>query len=97
MPVDGGAIETIASITGDSPQSSRRRVVRVHEEPEEVEKAPMNWKTIFSESPGALATASGRCNLPPSELSALIDKDVPLEKLANLASMFNGRETLPRS
>jgi hypothetical protein len=71
-------------------QSSRRRVVI--EEPEEVEKDPMNSKTIFSGTPGALATAPGRCDLPPSELSALIDKDVPLEKLANLAFMFNFHE-----
>jgi hypothetical protein len=53
---------------------------------------PMNPGTIFSGTPGALATSPGRCDLPPSDLAQLIDKDLPLKKLADLAFMFNFHE-----
>ncbi|CAJ1965882.1 unnamed protein product [Cylindrotheca closterium] len=53
---------------------------------------PMNTKTIFSGTPGSLATSPGRCDLPPSELAELIEKDIPLQKLADLAFMFNFNE-----
>ena len=52
----------------------------------------MNSKTIFAGTPGALATSLGRCCLPPSTLAELIDKEPPLEKLADLAFMFNFHE-----
>jgi hypothetical protein len=42
--------------------------------------------------PGALATAPGRCDLPPDEVASLVDADLALEKLANLAFMFNFSE-----
>jgi hypothetical protein len=53
---------------------------------------PMNEGTIFGGTVGALATSPGRCDLPPTALADLIDKDLPLEKLANLAFMFNFHE-----
>jgi len=56
---------------------------------EDSENMPMNTKTIFSGTPGALATSKGTCELLPSQLAELIDKDLPLEKLASLAFMFN--------
>ena len=52
----------------------------------------MNSKTIFAGTPGALATRPGRCSLPPPLLAELIDKELPLEKLADLAFMFNFHE-----
>ena len=70
-------------------QSSRRLVV---EEDNVVEKTPMNSNTIFSGTPGALATSPGRCDLPYEELSPLLDKEMSLEKLAELAFMFNFHE-----
>lgn len=53
---------------------------------------PMHEGTIFAGTVGALATSPGRCDLSPADLTALIDKDLPLEKLANLAFMFNFHE-----
>ena len=53
------------------------------------ERTPMNSKTIFAGTPGALATSPGRCDLLPPTLAELIDKDLSLEKLADLAFMFN--------
>jgi hypothetical protein len=55
-------------------------------------KVPLNSETIFSGTPGALATAHGRCDLPASQLSKLLEKDIPLETLAKLAFMFNFHE-----
>lgn len=55
---------------------------------------PMNTKTIFSGTHGSLATSPGRCELAPSELAELIEKDIPLQKLADLAFMFNFNEEL---
>jgi hypothetical protein len=57
-----------------------------------IEKTPLNSKTIFAGTSGALATAPGKCDLPPHELSELIDKEITLEKLADLAFMFNFHE-----
>ena len=51
--------------------------------------SPINLHTIFPGTPGALATAQGRCNLPPEKLASLIDHDLPLDKVADLAYMFN--------
>ena len=53
---------------------------------------PLNRGTIFSGTPGALATSVGRCFLPPEEVAAVIDKNMPLEKMASLAFMFNFSE-----
>lgn len=55
-------------------------------------RRPMNEGTIFAGTPGALATSPGRCDLPASDLIGLIDKDLPVEKLANLGFMFNFHE-----
>lgn len=70
-------------------QHSRRRVVDGHVLSS---KDPMNSQTIFSGTPGALATSYGRCDLEPSHLANLIDKDMPLETLARIAFMFNFHE-----
>lgn len=53
---------------------------------------PMNDGTIFAGTVGALATSPGRCDLSPSDLTDLIDKDLSLERLADLAFMFNFHE-----
>ena len=53
---------------------------------------PLNKGTIFSGTPGALATSPGRCELSPEQLAPLIDKNIGLEKLARLAFMFNFHE-----
>lgn len=53
------------------------------------ENSPMNTKTIFPGTPGALATSPGCCRLTASDLSKLIEKDLPLERIAQLAFMFN--------
>jgi hypothetical protein len=50
---------------------------------------PLNTQTIFSGTPGALATAPGRCDLPATELAELVDQDMPVARLAELAYMFN--------
>lgn len=62
-------------------QSARRNISQ--------ERVPMNTKTIFSGTHGSLATSPGVCELRPSELSELIEKDIPLQKLADLSFMFN--------
>jgi SHR-binding domain of vacuolar-sorting associated protein 13 len=46
-------------------------------------------RTVFSGTFGALATAPGRCDLPPDIVAKVIDKNLPLEALARLAFMFN--------
>ena len=43
---------------------------------------------------GGLASAPGRCELPSEEIAELIDISLPLEKLAELAFMFNFHEGL---
>jgi hypothetical protein len=48
--------------------------------------------TIFSGTAGALAASPGQCNLAAGELADLIDVDIPLPKLAELAFMFNFNE-----
>jgi hypothetical protein len=45
--------------------------------------------TIFSGTAGALATSPGQCELPPTEVAALIDEELEFAKLAELAFMFN--------
>ena len=51
--------------------------------------APMNPDTIFAGTHGALATSPGRCALSPEQVSSLIDQDIPLQKLSQIAFMFN--------
>ena len=57
-----------------------------------VDDAPMNSKTIFAGTHGALATSPGKCTLSPENISTLIDQDLPLQKLAEVAFMFNFHE-----
>jgi len=48
--------------------------------------------TVFSGTPGALATFPGKTDLPPEKVAALIDAELPVEKLSRLAFMFNFSE-----
>ena len=50
---------------------------------------PMNSETVFAGTHGALATSPGRCTLSPENISTLIDQNIPLQKLAKVAFMFN--------
>ncbi len=52
----------------------------------------MNARTIFSGTPGALATTPGYCGLPAHEITELIDRNLPLESMSHLAFMFNFHE-----
>lgn len=70
-------------------QASRRKSSKRHVMLLEPEGSPMNSKTIFAGTPGALATTPGRCGLEASELAELIDKELSLERMAQLAFMFN--------
>jgi hypothetical protein len=54
-----------------------------------LDNIPMNPGNIFAGTHGGLATSPGRCNLPPENVAALIDKDMPLHQLAEMAFMFN--------
>jgi len=54
-----------------------------------LDNVPMNPETVFSGTHGALATSPGGCALSPGDISALIDQDMPLQKLAEIAFMFN--------
>lgn len=53
---------------------------------------PLTKGTIFPGTPGALASFPGRCELPPDVVASLIDKDLPVDKIARLAFMFNFHE-----
>lgn len=53
---------------------------------------PLNEETIFSGTHGALATSPGRSELDPEHLAELLDRNLPLLKLASLAFMFNFHE-----
>jgi SHR-binding domain of vacuolar-sorting associated protein 13 len=46
-------------------------------------------RTIFSGTPGALASRSGLCALPPEEIAPLLDKELSLQTITRLAFMFN--------
>ena len=71
-------------------QSSRRLAVsKSYSDVNSVLQAPMNLQTIFAGTPGALATAPGRSDLNSQALAELIDHDMCLEKLSELAFMFN--------
>jgi hypothetical protein len=49
----------------------------------------INQDTVFSGTPGALATFPGRCSVSRERLAKLLEKDLPLEDLASIAFMFN--------
>ena len=53
---------------------------------------PPYTSTIFSGTPGALASFPGRCDLPADTVARLIDNNMPLEKISQLAFMFNFHE-----
>jgi hypothetical protein len=53
------------------------------------QKSPMNQQTIFAGTYGALATSPGKCDLPPQILSKLVDHEMPVDKLSDLAFMFS--------
>lgn len=90
-PVDGSNrnYRMYHKVQVDKRQSSRRVMARTPEEPE---SSRLTSKTIFAGTPGALATAPGRCYLKPSELTELIDRDLSLEMMAQIAFMFNFHE-----
>lgn len=48
-----------------------------------------NMQTVFPGTPGALATSTGRCNLTPEQLCSLLEHELPIDQLADLAYMFN--------
>lgn len=54
-----------------------------------LDNIPMNPGTIFSGTYGCLSTSPGRCNFSPEKVAALIDKDIPIHQLAEMAFMFN--------
>lgn len=55
-------------------------------------RCPIISGTIFSGKPGALATFPGRCELSPDRVAPLLDSTLPLEKISQLAFMFNFQE-----
>lgn len=46
-------------------------------------------KRIFAGTPGALATKPGCCPLSPESVVSLLDKDLPMQTLTEVAFMFN--------
>jgi hypothetical protein len=93
MPVDGSNRQYRSRYE----MQSKRRVafssppLLAHSAPS-FDDAPMNPETVFAGTHGALATSPGRCTLSPENISALIDQDIPLQKLAKAAFMFNFHE-----
>lgn len=67
----------------------------VPESPEQADLASVNplWKfrnrTVFSGTPGALATSPGKCDLPPEVVASLVEADLPIDQLSQLSFMFN--------
>jgi hypothetical protein len=53
---------------------------------------PMNEGTVFSGTPGALATSPGRCELPPEQVLSLLETDLPIDHLTKIAFMYNFNE-----
>lgn len=89
MPVDGS--NRNYRVRHKMQQSSRRMVSQslLDNNATSMHKVPMNQQTIFAGTYGALATSPGKCDLHPQTLSKLIDHDISLEKLSDLAFMFN--------
>jgi hypothetical protein len=80
IPLSGGRARAKYEI----PRQPRRNSERSH--------LPLSEETIFSGTPGALATSPGRCELAPDKLGQLLDRNLPLVKLSKLAFMFNFHE-----
>lgn len=83
-------------VSGTVYSSTRNRAVSSREF--QVASFPLERRTmpvdsrpsIFAGTPGALAdTDPGRCSAVSSDVAQLIDKDLPFERLASLAFMFN--------
>lgn len=90
MPVDGSNRNYRAR--HELQQSTRRMAASqslLDENAAAVHKTPMNQQTIFAGTFGALATAPGKCELNAKSLATLIDHDMSLDKLSDLAFMFN--------
>lgn len=93
MPVDGSNRNYQAR--HKMQQSSRRMATSqslLDEKTTSIEKSPINRQTIFAGTPGALATSPGKCNLHPNTLAKLIDHEMTVDELADLAFMFNFTE-----
>ena len=52
----------------------------------------INRDTVFSGTPGAIATFPGRPQVSQERLAKLLQRDLPLEDLASIAFMFNFHE-----
>ncbi|KAG7355258.1 vacuolar-sorting-associated protein 13 C-terminal domain containing protein [Nitzschia inconspicua] len=87
MPVDGSNRNYRARHRMQ--QSTRRLASQSLLDDNATQKSPMNQQTIFAGTYGALATSPGKCDLHPRTLSKLIDHEMPLEKMSDLAFMFN--------
>jgi hypothetical protein len=55
-------------------------------------RSDLNHGTVFSGTPGAIATSSGRPHIPQERLAMLLQRDLPLQDLATIAFMFNFQE-----
>lgn len=78
IPLSGGRAQNLQD------QHERlRRSERLH---------PMNEGTVFSGTPGALASAPGRCELSADQVTRLVDKNLDLAEMSKLAFMFNFHE-----
>ena len=89
MPVDGSNRHYRSRYqTQSQPREVRSPSLLDHNAPF-LDAVPMNSETVFAGTHGALATTPGRCTLSPENISALIDQDMPLQKLAKLSFMFN--------
>ena len=61
-------------------------------DPDDPANIVINGKTVFAGTPGVLATTPGHTDLPAHEIAELIDRNLSLERLAQLAFMFNFHE-----
>jgi len=59
---------------------------------EEGDSCCLTGSTVFAGTPGALATTPGHCELPARDVTELIDRNLPLDRIAQLAFMFNFHE-----
>lgn len=51
-------------------------------------------KAMFSGTPGALASRAGVCRLPTDDIAQLLDTNLPIDRLGELAFMFNFHDAL---
>ena len=68
-------------------ETSRPDVTRI--EADDSSSLAVTGKGVFAGTPGLLATSPGHTDLPAHEIAELIDRNLSLEKLAQLAFMFN--------